>query len=132
MVHIVEELWIFSSNGIPLIEIFKNTQIDNVLIGGFLSAMKSFAKEVSGKSLNSFTFGNNKFYIASSLEEHIFLVGKYDAKVKEKKIQKVMEIIINFFEDMYTIKDIEDWDGKVSYFDKFKDKLKLYFDVSQV
>ena len=132
MVHIVEELWIFSRNGIPLIEIFKNTQIDNVLIGGFLSAMKTFAKEISGKSLNSFTFGKNKFYIASSLEEHVFLVSKYDSKVKEKKIKKVMEIISNFFEDMYTKTDIEDWDGNVSYFDKFKDKLKLYFDVSQV
>ena len=58
MVHVVEELWIFSRDGIPLIEIFKNTQIDNALIGGFLSAMKTFAKEISGKSLNSFTFGN--------------------------------------------------------------------------
>ena len=43
-----------------------------------------------------------------------------------------MDIIINFFEDMYTIEDIKSWDGKVSYFDKFKDKLQLYFDVSQI
>ena len=132
MVHIVEELWIFSRDGIPLIEIFKNTQIDNALIGGFLSAMKTFAQEISGKALNSLTIGHSKFYIVTSLEDRIFLVCRYDSKVKEKKIQKVMELIISFFEDMYTIKDIEDWDGNITYFNKFKDKLKLYFDVSQV
>ena len=132
MVHIVEELWIFSRDGIPLVEIFKDTQIDNVLIGGFLSAMKIFAKEMSGKTLNSFTTGPHRFYIASSLEEHIFLVCKYDSKVKDKKIKKVMELILKFFEDMYSIKDIEDWDGNVSYFNKFKDRLELYFEVSQV
>ena len=57
---------------------------------------------------------------------------KYDSKVKQKKIQKVMEIIMKFFEDMFSINDIENWDGDVSYFDKFKDKLELYFEVSQV
>jgi chemotaxis protein CheY-P-specific phosphatase CheC len=132
MVHIVEELWIFSRDGIPLVEIFKGTQINNILIGGFLSAMKTFAKEMSGKTLNSFTTGPHRFYIASSLEERAFLVCKYDSKVKEKKIKKVMEIIIKFFEDMYSINEIENWNGKISYFDKFKDRLELYFEVSQV
>ncbi len=132
MVHIVEELWIFSRDGIPLVEIFKDSKIDNVLIGGFLSAMKTFAQEMSGKILNSLTIGAYNFYIAPSLKEHIFLVCKYDSKVKQKKIQKVMEIIMKFFEDMFSINDIENWDGDVSYFDKFKDKLELYFEVSQV
>lgn len=132
MVHVVEELWIFSRDGIPLIEIFKESKIDNIIIGGFLSAMKTFAKEVSGNSLNSLTIGSHSFYIASSLEDHILLVCKYNSKVKQKKIQKVMEIIIKFFEDMFSINDIENWDGNISYFDKFKDKLELYFEVSQV
>ena len=132
MGHIVEELWIFSRDGIPLIEIFKNTQVDNILVGGFLSAIKTFADEVSGQNLNSLSIGKQNFHIASCLEDYVLLVCKSSSKVSQKRIKKVMDIIIKFFEDMYSKKDIEVWDGNVSYFDKLKDKLELYFEVSQI
>jgi len=132
MSRVVEELWIFSRDGIPLLEIFKNTDLDQTLIGAFLSAMKSFTEGLSGKSLKSFSFGAEKFLMIPSHNDNVFLVSKYNSSVKEKKIQKLMNVIIKFFEEMYTTKDIEEWDGNISYFDKFKDRLELYFELSQV
>lgn len=132
MSHIVEELWIFSRDGIPLLEIFKNTDLDQALIGGFLSAMKSFTEGLSGKSLKSFSFGTEKFLMIPSHNDNIFLVSKYNSNVKEKVIQKLMNVIIKFFEEMYSTKDIEEWDGNINYFNKFKDRLEIYFELSQV
>ena len=43
-----------------------------------------------------------------------------------------MKVILKFFEEMYTVKDIEEWDGNTRYFNKFKDRIELYFELFQV
>ena len=51
MSSLVEDLWIFSKDGLPLVEIFHNTELNPALLGVFLSAIKTLTKKVGGKEL---------------------------------------------------------------------------------
>jgi hypothetical protein len=132
MSSIIQDLWIFSRDGIPIVEIFHNSKVDSILLGAFLSAIESFSKEVTGVDIRSFSFGNSKFILTSSLKRNIFLVSRTGIKVKTKKVMKIFKIITDFFEELYTINDIENWDGDLSLFDRFKDRIELYFQMSEL
>jgi hypothetical protein len=106
--------------------------VDSILLGAFLSAIESFSKEVTGVEIRSFSFGDSKFILTSSLNRNIFLVSRTGIKVKTKKIMKVFKIITDFFEELYSINDIENWDGDLSLFDRFKDRIELYFQMSEL
>jgi len=132
MSSIIQDLWIFSRDGIPLVEIFHNTEVESTLLGAFLSAIESFSIEVTGTEVRSFSFGDNKFILTSCLKGNIYLVSRSGIKAKTKKILKVFKIITDFFEELYTINDIENWDGDLSFFDRFKDRIELYFQMSEL
>ena len=132
MSSIIKDLWIFSRDGIPIVEVFNNSKVDSLLLGAFLSALESFSLEVTGADIRSFSFGDNKFILTSFLKGNIYLVSRCDIKVKTKKVMKVFEIITEFFEESYTINDIENWDGDLSLFDRFKDRIELYFQMSEL
>ena len=125
----IDDLWIFKKDGVPLVEVLNNAKMDSSLLGIILTSLKSFSEEVNGKSLESLTIGNKKFTIIASLKNDIFIVGRTEIKVKDRKIMKSLEIIKEFFEDMYNINDIYEWNGDVSLFKKFKDKIELYFEM---
>ena len=63
MSSLIEELWVFSSDGRPLLEIFHNNELDPALLGAFLASMESFSKELIGSQLDKFSFGNKQFLI---------------------------------------------------------------------
>jgi hypothetical protein len=132
MSSIIQDMWIFSKDGRPLVEIFQNSKVDSIHLGAFLSAIKSFSKEVTGSDIKSFSFGDKKFILTSCLDGNIYLASRTDIKTKAKKVMKVFGIITEFFEELYTIDDIENWDGDLSLFDTFKDRVELYFQMSEL
>ncbi len=132
MSSLIKELWIFSKGGIPLIEIFHNSKVDPILLGAFLSAMESFSKEMAGTTLKGFSFAESKFVLTSCLNDSVFLVCRSDTNVKDKKIHKVIKIITEFFEGMYSIEEITNMGGDLSIFDRFKDKINLYFKMAEL
>jgi len=132
MSSLIENLWIFSKEGKPLIEIFHNTEFDSSLLGSFLSAIETFTKNIVGTDLKNVSIGESKFFLTSCLNGAIFLVSKSDPKVKDKQIRKVFKVFTEFFEELYTISDIVNWEGDLSFFNVFKDRIVLYFQMSQL
>lgn len=132
MSSIVKELWVFSKGGIPLIELFQKDKLEPSLLGGFCSAIKSFSIKLSGNELNSFEMGGNKYTLASALDGSVFLVCNSPSQIKDKNIKKICKVIVNIFEDMFSCSDIENWKGDVSFFTAFKQKLDLYFKMSNL
>ena len=132
MSSIIKELWIFSNAGIPIVEISKDTGLNKYLMGSFISAIKSYAQHLSEKRLNSFILENYKFILKSVLDNNAILVCMCDVNIKDKKIHKQCDVIARIFEEIYKPDDIKNWDGEVSYFDRFKEKLELYFKMSNL
>ena len=126
----MNELWIFSKDGVPLIEILQNSKVDSSIFGAFISAMGVFSKQMSGASFNGFSLGDNKYIFTSCLNNNILLVCKVDIKVKDKKVQKIFKIIAEFFEEMYSVEDILNFGGDVRLFNKFKEKIITYFKIA--
>ena len=51
MSSLIENLWIFSKEGIPIVEIFHNTELNSSLLGSFLAAIDDFSKKIGVKEI---------------------------------------------------------------------------------
>jgi len=132
MSSVLKELWVFSQAGIPIVEFSKETGLDKFLMGSFVSAIKLYSQHLSEKGLNSFILENHKFIIKSLLEGNAILVCRTNVDMKDKKIDEQCDVIARIFEELYKPEDIKKWDGTLSYFDEFKEKLDLYFKMSNL
>lgn len=132
MSSVLEELWIFSRAGIPIVEISKDTRLDKFLMGSFISAIKIYSQHLSEEGLNCFILENHKFILKSMMDGNAILVCRTDVNMKDKKIDKQCDVIARIFEELYKPEDVKNWDGTLSYFDEFKEKLELYFKMSNL
>ncbi|TFG26599.1 MAG: hypothetical protein EU532_09460 [Promethearchaeota archaeon] len=132
MSSIIKELWVFSNAGIPIVEISKETGLNKYLMGSFISAIKTCSQQLSEKGLNSFIMENYKFILTSVLDSNAILVCMCESNIKDKKIHKQCEVIARIFEEIYKPEDVKNWDGDVSFFDEFREKLELYFKMGNL
>jgi len=128
MPSFINNLWVITQDGTPLVEIFNNEQLNTGLLGAFLSAIESYSKKISdGGKLTSITFKEKKLVIIPALGGYIYLVGLLNKSLKDKKIKEIFKIISDIFEDLYSENDIKTWDGDISFFDKFEERINIYF-----
>ncbi|TXT64423.1 MAG: hypothetical protein BAJALOKI3v1_210010 [Promethearchaeota archaeon] len=128
----IDALWILSKDGIPIADFCRDTNINKSLLSSAISAIRTFANTISGKELKSFQTGNSQFSCTKCLNDTAILVLKVSKETKHKEIEKICKILKKIFEDLYNPEDIKGWDGDLSFFDKFKQKLDLYFRVSNL
>ena len=124
----LKEIWIFSKDGVPITDFRTDGVLNKSILGGLVSAIKTFSK----KGIVSFEMGENKFTCIPCLQNKAILVGKSPPQYKDKKIHKICKIIVKILEDMYDASAIENWDGDLNFFNKFKDRLNLYFKMSNL
>jgi hypothetical protein len=132
MSSLLDEIWIFSKDGIPIIDFARIGSVDKSMLGSFISAIKSFVKEISRGQLKSINVGNDKYTFTTCVQDEVILVCKSPLEVKDKKVQKICKLIVDLFDDMFSLDDINNWDGNTSFFDKFKDKIDLYFKMADL
>lgn len=128
----IEGLWILSKDGLPIANFCRNKNINSSLLSSAISAIRTFATTISGDDLKSFQTEDSKFTCLKCLESTVILVLKTFKGTKEKDIKKICKLIKRIFEKMYNPEDIKNWDGDLSYFDKFEQKLDLYFKVGSL
>ena len=126
MPTVIEELWIFSRDGVPIADFCKQGQVQNAIIGSFISAIKSFGSQLSGKELKAFSMGDFKFTCRSAVKDSLIVCCRSHLNIKDKKINKLIAKITDIFEGMYSVEDIQNWNGDLSFFDKFRKELNLY------
>ncbi|MHA1148311.1 MAG: hypothetical protein ACTSR8_08700 [Promethearchaeota archaeon] len=130
---LIDELWILSIDGRPLVNFCKEGIMDESLICCFFSAITAFSYELAGKEgLKSITLQEYKFTYSPCCDGKALLVCKSNADVKDKKIYKICKIIKNILEDLHSGESINNWDGDLSYFEEFKNRLNLYFKMSNL
>ncbi len=101
---------------------YEESNIDDNLISGFLSALQNFVAEVSsGDVIRTIKTGNVKF-IYNILQDIIVVVvadKEEDEKKIEEKVEKISEVFYNKFKT-----ELENWTGDVSAFKKFDEDLE--------
>jgi len=100
----------------------------------FLAAIDDFSKKIGASDLKSVNIGDGKFILTSCLKDSIYLVGKCNLKVKDKVVRKIFKIFTQFFEELYTVDEImsQKWYSDLAFFDIFKDRIDLYFKMSNL
>lgn len=129
---LIDDILICSKDGKPLIEFLYDEEFDPDLLSSLCSALKTHVKEATGSELSSFEIGDKKFSFYPCLDDNVLIVAKTGKDIKDKSIAKVCKVVVEIFEESYTLDDIKNWSGDKAIFDKFHKKLNLYFKVSQL
>jgi len=132
MPPLLDELWVFSRAGVPIVDFSKEGSVDKTFLGFFISAIKTFSQAASGRELKAFSIGQKKYSCIHCMDDQIILVCRSPLYVDKKKIKKICKVIGKMFEDMFKIDDIEKWDGDLSFFNTFKHKIDLYFRMADL
>ena len=132
MSPLLDELWVFTRGGVPIVDFSKEDHVDKTFLGFFISAIKTFSKKISGRELKGFNIGNNKYSCIHCMKDEIVLVCRSPLEVNKKKIQKVCSVIGKMFEKMFSIDVISNWSGDLDFFNEFHHKLDLYFRMSDI
>ena len=120
----IEEFWLFSKDGLPIADFTCGEQsTDKSIIGGLVSAIKSFSHQLTTKGLQSLMLEDSKIVFFTALQGNIIMVIRANNKAKEKKINKISIDIIRIFEDLYSADDVENWDGSTKFFAEFRKRL---------
>ena len=129
---LLDELWIFSRSGVPIVEFSKKGTVDKTFLGFFISAIKTFSQQVSGRELKGFNVGKNKYSCIHCMDNEMVLVCRSPLDVNRKQINKICDVIGKMFEELFSIQDLDNWDGDLAFFDNFRHKLDLYFKMGDL
>jgi hypothetical protein len=111
----------------------KEFKINFEMVGGFLSAIETFAQNISNENIQGFEFGENRIhYKKVNLDDTntIMIIGFASKKEEEKKSNESLEFIIEKFFEAYKKDDILCWDGDVMRFCQFQEILHKNFSDS--
>ncbi|TFF94005.1 MAG: hypothetical protein EU543_02315 [Promethearchaeota archaeon] len=121
MGKILRDLWILSSDGITMYSRVYNPKVNEQLFGAIMSAINKFAEKVADGGISSFELSDIKFSIIKKNE--ILFVANADLEEKDKRINQELSSISDKFFEVYS-DELEKWDGDVSIFSEFEEKIK--------
>lgn len=143
MSDILEEFWIFSKEGEPIVNFYKSNSLDSSFNYRFpeldqstLSKIKEMIRlnvsNTNQKKRETMKFENNIFNFAQCLQNDAVIFYKTDNTYKEKKILNICKAVSDQFEEVYKFNQIKVWDGDLSIFEKFRKKISLLFKMSNL
>lgn len=120
MGKIIQDVWILNDSGVVLFSRVFDEKVDEQLFGSFMTALNSFAGEISEGGLTSFELKDKKFTIRK--ENRFLFVVNSDKNEKTKKVEKELNQIVNKFFDKYS-GILENWDNDISVFKDFEEDI---------
>jgi len=93
MPSLLDEIWIFSKDGIPIVDFARIGSVDKSMLGSFISAIKTFVREISKGQLKSINVGNDKYTFTSCVQNEVILVCKSPLDVKDKNDRQVLNLL---------------------------------------
>lgn len=94
------------------------------LLGGFLSAISLFAKDLSHDDVKSIVMGKSKFYYNNLDEDNdLNMIVFSDPGVEDKNLRGVIGELRKSFNNMYNMDDIKAHINEPTYFNPFEDSV---------
>jgi hypothetical protein len=119
---ILQDIWILSEGGIVLFHRTYTEDLDEQLFGSMLSALNSFAEEITEEGLSNFELKNRRYTILKN--NNLIFIANSSKKIKEKKVINELTDISNKFFELYPQEVIDNWDYEVNIFKKFEDQIE--------
>jgi len=120
MGKVLQDIWIVNDSGLALFSRVYDEKINAQLFGGFMSALDSFAHEISDSGVDSFDIRNKRFSFLK--RNNILFVANSEKKYKENKVHKELNKIIERFFELYEDK-LKNWNGEMDIFSGFQKEI---------
>lgn len=118
MDKVLQDIWILTDSGTVLWSRVINRKMDEQLFGALMSAINSFAKEISNKGLTNIELTDKTFFLLK--RQNLIFITNTPSDVKEKRIQEELRWVADKFIETYS-DDLKNWDKDTSMFSGFKD-----------
>ena len=126
MTKLIQDLWILEDSGIVLFHRVFDEIIDANLFGGMMSALNSFAEEITKSGLSNFEVSNKQFSLLKG--GNYLFIANASKKRKLKKLNQELESIKNKFFETYQEEILNNWNGDTNLFDSFKQQIEESFE----
>ena len=110
-------MWILTETGIAIYQRVYDAKLDEQLFAMLMSALNSFAEEISKGGLSNFELSNRRFSIIK--RSTFLLIASSNPKIKAKKVITELEMIADKFLEQYPQDLLDNWDGDISTFKDF-------------
>jgi len=121
MDKILQDIWILNQSGTVLWSRVINPKMDQQLFGALMSAIDSFAKEISNQGLTNIELTDKTFFLFK--KQNLLFITNAPRKVKEKRIQQELKWISDKFLETYT-NELKCWDKDTMVFSDFKNVIE--------
>ena len=144
MSDIIDEFWIFTTKGEPLIHFQKSQNGENEFDYGLINLDEKSLNEMKNIIIeNSKNLTSKQMFIHSSdlhlqynfarcLKNDSVIFYKTNENAKEKSIKKICETVGHIFEESYKVNQLKFANENLDFFEKFRKKLALYFKLSNL
>jgi len=143
MSEILEEFWIFSKEGEAVVNFYRDPNANgsfNYRVASFDQAKLNEIKDLivlnlrnsSKNKKNLIRFENDLIKYGQYLQNNLIIFYKTNPDIKEKKVLSICKVISGILEDAYPRDKLQLWDGNLSFFEKFRKKVAIYFKMSKL
>lgn len=121
MAGILRDIWVLTETGTVVFSRVFDETLKEQLFGMLMSAIQSFAEEISTGGLSNFEMSKKRFSILK--RNHFLFIGSSAPGKKEKKVLGELENISAKFFQLYGKDLLNGWDGSIDIFETFYDEI---------
>ena len=105
-------------------------KVNEQLFGALMSALNSFAQELSSGGLTNFELSSIRFTILKGRDKNqeFLFIANSARKIKEKKVQDELKEIANKFFLKYSNVNWDNWNGEIDVFNDFEKNIDIHLE----
>ena len=119
---ILRDMWIISEGGIVVFSRAYEKTLDDQLFGALLTALNSFAEEITSDGLSNFELSDIRFTILK--KSRFIFIANSDKKIKPKRVLQELKNVMDIFFTVYSKETRDNWDSDVSIFSNFDKEIE--------
>lgn len=127
MTKLLQDIWILEDSGIVLFHRVFDEKVDVNLFGGLLSAINSFAEEVSNGGLSNFELAEKRFSVLK--KNNYLFIANASKKHNLKRIKQELENLTKKFFELYQEQVLNNWNGDTRLFSNFENEIEEYLEA---
>jgi hypothetical protein len=120
-VKILQDVWKINKSGIVIFHRAFKESMSPQAFGAMMSALNSFAEQLTEGGLSNFELYNKKFTLVKKI--NLTFIANSSKEYNQKKINRELEKISKKFLKLYS-KDLEKYQGQIGAFTKFEQIIK--------
>ncbi|TFF99518.1 MAG: hypothetical protein EU541_04735 [Promethearchaeota archaeon] len=117
MNKILQDIWILTNSGTVLWSRVYDAKMDDQLFGALMSAVNTFAKQISNQGLTTIELTDKTFVLHK--KEGLLFITNAPIKTHKKRIKRELQWIADKFIQTYS-NDLEFWNKDTLLFSDFK------------